>query len=554
MADIEGYLDIIRTASSGESVRDAIIQCMNDINQDSALELTKLVITGKLSQVNHSWKPGTGKAYSMVSLQVSPDDGSDVPTTNTLTYEEFNVNNDTTAGRHAAPEGTVYNAVNVNIDFSQYEEGIADNITISVDDLESDHTYSATREGYNAMKKITLTGAAIDKAIEEKGGYIGPDGATYFPCTFYKDTGKQEVFQYVPDVRQGDDAASYLKKSPEAPEGQVFNGWTPDTRNVKSKMEYTPKWASQSGVQPGEIADTWDEIFQSGSSTYGIGSWKNVDFHRGAIGPYTFVSAVTSQYGGGEHPTYDFPKVTVNAKTVPFMQVAQGENGSVSTWVSMEPFYWIGTNSEGQPYQSGFPYGYNNFDAGNDYWETSYLNQFLNNFVYRLMDKDVSSHIVNVKKATKGAKNLNVTRDSIVADDNSMSTRTANAKIWIPSYGEIHGFFTEQTRDTFDNGAYNYKDPNLWIEEPGNLDYYTRCPEFAAIIDQKAAATPNGSLAMILRTQIAIQPPRSYWQMTSTNAIITSTDPNVRYYGGGPSDIRVFQGNNGLYIGFCLNA
>ncbi|MBO7450916.1 MAG: hypothetical protein J6U54_11175 [Clostridiales bacterium] len=550
MADIEGYLDIIRTASSGESVRDAIIQCMNDINQDSALELTKLVITGKLSQVNHSWKPGTGKAYSMVSLQVSPDDGSDVPTTNTLTYEEFNVNNDTTAGRHAAPEGTVYNAVNVNIDFSQYEEGIADNITISVDDLEADHTYSAVSQGYNAMKKITLTGAAIDKAIEEKGGSIGPDGATYYPCTFYSDTGKQSVMQTV-SVREGDDAAAYITKDPTPPTGKVLNGWSPDTRNVKSKKEFIPKWADQSGTQVGEIADSWDVIFESGSATYGVGSWKNVDFVGGTVGPRTFSSAVNIPGApASEQPKYEFPKLTLISKSVPFMQVAQGERGTVSTWVSMEPFYILARDVNNNSYYNPVPYGYQNGNYGFDYWETSYFKRVLNEIIFTRLDSRVSAHVVDVTKATKGAKSNTVTSATINADDNSLSTRTANAKLWIPSYGEIHGFYTTENRNF--NGT--YKDPNLWIDEPGSIDYYSRCPEFAAIIDQHAFALPETGF-MALRTQTAVLPRNSSWRIALTTAIIRHEVENEHYYGGGPDDIQLFQaGSSVVYIGFCLNA
>lgn len=552
MADIDGYLEIIRSSPSGESVRDAIIQCMNDINQDAAVELSKLVITGKLSKVNHPWKPGTGKAYSMVSLQITPDDGDEPTSTNSLTYSEFNVNNDTTPGAHPAPEGTVYNVVNVNVDFKQFEDNIADNVNIDVDDLEADHTYDiVVKTGYNATKKVTILGDAIDKKIKEKGGTIGPDGATYYPCTFYEDAGKQQVMQTV-SVREGDDASMYITASPTPPAGKFLNGWSPATTNVRQKTEFIPKWADQSGVQPGEIADTWDEIFTEGSAKYGIGSWKNVDFLAGTIESRTFISSVDLPQGQ-PHAQFVLPKLTTTTRTIPMMQVAQGERGTISTWVSMEPFYLPARDTSGREYFGVVPYGYNDRNVGNDYWETSYVNQFLNTVAIQLMDKKVSSKIVNVTKATRGAKNLNVTSATIRDESNSLSTRTANAKLWLPSYGEIHSFFTTDTREF--NGE--YKDPNLWIDEPGSIDYYSRCPEFAENLDQYISRTGVGdrTTAMRLRTQTAIFAQNTGWMIASDAAILAHQDLNTRYYGAGNLDFGFFQSsNNSIFIGFCLSA
>ena len=44
MAEISGHLKIIKDASNGEDVRDAIINCMNEINKDSAFKVTNKTI------------------------------------------------------------------------------------------------------------------------------------------------------------------------------------------------------------------------------------------------------------------------------------------------------------------------------------------------------------------------------------------------------------------------------------------------------------------------------------------------------------------------------
>jgi hypothetical protein len=233
------------------------------------------------------------------------------------------------------------------------------------------------------------------------------------------------------------------------------------------------------------------------------------------------------------------------------MQVAQGERGTVSTWVSMEPFYLLARDTNGREYYGTVPYGYNDRSVGNDYWETSYANQFLNTVALQLMDKKVSSKIVNVTKATRGAKNLNVTSATINADSNSLSTRTANAKLWIPSYGEIHSFFTTDTRE-FEG---TYKDPNLWIDEPGSIDYYSRCPEFAEVVDQYVTNGVERNAAIRLRTQTALFARNTGWIIASDTAILFHQDLNTRYYGGANTDFGFFQsGSNGIFIGFCLSA
>lgn len=556
MADIDGYLEIIRSSPSGESVRDAIIQCMNDINQDAAVELSKLVITGKLSKVNHPWKPGTGKAYSMVSLQITPDDGDEPTSTNSLTYSEFNVNNDTTPGAHPAPEGTVYNVVNVNVDFKQFEDNIADNVTIDVDDLEADHTYDiVVKTGYNATKKVTILGDAIDKKIKEKGGTIGPDGATYYPCKFYEDTGKQHLIQTA-SVREGDDAASYFTgASPTSPHaGEVFNGWTPPTTNVRQASEFAPKFGAKSGGSPGEIGDTWEQIFEEGSAKYGIGSWKYLDIKKGKIGPRTFTSAVEMP-GSGVNPTFNLGEYLNDDISIPMMQVAQGEQGSVSTWLSMEPLHIVTRNSQGGIVSPGLDVGYDSANVGCDTWDSSYLKSFLNTVLLNRIDSYISTHIVDVTKYSRNAKNHSVTTASIMADSNSLSTYSTNSRIWIPSYSEMMGYFLPQGVRGIDMGL-GQKDPNMWNKENANcIDYYTECPDYAAIIDAYLAQA--GNPRVLLRTQTAL-----YGKTVNWNIYFTTLGENKEVEGqtvhtytySNWADVRVFNSFSSVFIGFCLNA
>ena len=71
MANISSYLNTIRTAASGESVRTAIVNCLNAINRDNPV-----TVQGKTITANGTYTAEGGIAFNPVTVQV-PTGGPD---------------------------------------------------------------------------------------------------------------------------------------------------------------------------------------------------------------------------------------------------------------------------------------------------------------------------------------------------------------------------------------------------------------------------------------------------------------------------------------------
>ena len=74
MAETKNYADIIRSANSGETVRDAIIRCMQEINADAAVKAKNLLIT---TTENKTYRAGTGYAFKNVTVNIDQEGESD---------------------------------------------------------------------------------------------------------------------------------------------------------------------------------------------------------------------------------------------------------------------------------------------------------------------------------------------------------------------------------------------------------------------------------------------------------------------------------------------
>ena len=102
MADISGYLNNIRSAESGETVRDSIIQCLNKINNDNPNKTKPLNVTA-----NGTYTSETGFSYNPVTVNVPAGGASN------YTFEELEV---TENGEYEPEEdNTMYKKVTVNV-------------------------------------------------------------------------------------------------------------------------------------------------------------------------------------------------------------------------------------------------------------------------------------------------------------------------------------------------------------------------------------------------------------------------------------------------------
>ena len=401
MAEIDGYLDLIRNATDGETVRDAIINCMNFINQDGYVKRVPKEIVHEMGEDetwDHTVKAASGEAFSQVHLLITRGSGS-VETKEKAV--NFLVTNETANDTYYPKDydGDYFDEVKVDIDWdSMMDDDIQDNIVISRDDLYNDErypeggTFSAEDLGYSAMRSITF--------VDIKGtggGVIGPGGVRYFKVTFYH-ADKVTVLDTV-TVQEDCDASAVLgdakikEMTSKIPKGQSFQGWEPDVKHVKHDMKKVTPIINKDIINAGdEIGDTWEEIAACRGSKYSIGQWKLLDM-RFPDG----VDAERTIYPYKDDPTTGVV-IKPHAANLKMVLVAKGYGGTTSTWVAAnhEPVFVTpsGNNYENYIYHSEGSL-YNTSDSDSDHfrnenghidWMDSMVRHLLNFEPYVFID------------------------------------------------------------------------------------------------------------------------------------------------------------------------
>lgn len=171
----------------------------------------------------------------------------------------------------------------------------------------------------------------------------------------------------------------------------VFSGWSPPPLNVMSNMKVYAGYRPGTAVEENEISDSWDVIIANSGAPYPIGNYKRLVI------------------GSGQ-----------NAATYFMQKVAEGEDDTTSTWVSMNCM-------------DGRPYNYQN-DFFVNWWtskERAYLNgDFLNELaVAEGGASELCDYIVPVLKDTIGRS---------IDSAGIMELETLD-RIWIPSATEMFG-------------------------------------------------------------------------------------------------------------------
>ena len=297
MADISGYLNNIKSAESGETVRDSIIQCLNKINKDNPNQTKPLNVTA-----NGTYTSETGFSYNPVTVNV-PGGGS-----SNYTFEELEV---TENGEYEPDEDNkMFNKVTVNV--PQLAKDLApDGYTIT-----QNGEYDPLLDGYDGYGKIIVN-------VDEKTG-DGPFKVDFYDKPVTDPTAAVHESQLI--AKGGSAATTYR---PTAPVGLSFVGWDPAPVNVTRDLKCYPKFASQS-VVIGEIPDDWDLICANGGVGYPLGSFKSLAY--GATIPGTEIHELIPIWSGGD--------LSVSSSGMA-IKVAEGESGTNSSWI----WFWFDVGS-----------------------------------------------------------------------------------------------------------------------------------------------------------------------------------------------------------------
>ena len=486
MAEINSYLDIIRNATAGEAVRDAIIQCMNTINADGLLTLRPLTIT---SDQHTTYHPGSGKAYNSVTVDIQQ---TGEPTN--INFAEFNVTNNTENGEHTPEtegydENTYFNKVNVDIDPLGSDPHIADYLiadSVGTDELGT--FYDAAFSGYTAMKRVYFSN---DYNLPDNPG-PGDPTRQQFNVTFINEMGSQiGTFQ----ISRGGSYYSITDERIASPTSDnpdhatwSFSGWEPNPVNVMSNMSVYATYASPSGYTPGEVEYTWEEICNNTNrcdTNAPIGSYKYLTIRDDA--PVAKPSAtLVTKYNGNEVSRLAIDNSNITSiGMLKMIKVAAGVESCRSIWLSAYPLSVAGIifPGGGIPGGDGTPTKH----RGTDY-KYNAITTYLNTYVMDLMPNCLKQHIVNMNKKQYGSIVSPLVDDSSAFDIPRSQIVSDTQKIWLPSLKEISHLFgsvskvpnerikhgewygsSDPTWQEFENTGQVY---SVWHPEPVNYGDY----------------------------------------------------------------------------------
>lgn len=468
MADISGYLNNIRSAESGETVRDSIIQCLNKINNDNPNKTKPLNVTA-----NGTYTSETGYSYNPVTVNV-PAGGS-----SNYTFEELEV---TENGEYEPEEdNTMYKKVTVNV--PQLANDLApDGYTIT-----QNGEYDPLLDGYDGYGKIIVN-------VNEATG----DGP--FTVNFYDAEGRMIETDTV--NKYGRASCTLLDGT--VINGQYFKGWNPSPDSVTRDLKCYPIYADPT-IDPNEIQDSWEVICQDGGAHYPLGSYKSLIVNvpaRSSGESYWWETTNDGKWGTVSAPLTGAKQIAMH-----MVKVGEGEDGSRSSWLSTGliqlNFNW---NNNGSSNWSAFsnmggfaasvvkPSGSSSAEVGpvSFDWGTSLQREYLNNYLIENIPEILGRSIKPVSK-----QYTSYARAPIFARPDGIGTnygdvkiyKTSVDRIWIPSMHELHTLFA----------ATNLYDDFKDNEELTGIDYSAiYVPNYADMITRTACVYTN-SISPITR-------------------------------------------------------
>jgi len=541
MAEISGHLKIIKDASNGEDVRDAIINCMNEINKDSAFKVTNKTISEKLSNINKTYSAPAGQVWKQVTLDIQDDTSGETINKGNQTSYDFEVNNYTAPGTYDAKtehgENAVWGNIIVNVDHSGEWDGIVDNVVISTSDLDETGTYSASTQGLTAVKSITFSD--VDP-VTAGGGYRDSNDRVVYPMTFdagkdaeFPDTHKQTKKK---DMYAGDsiDITPHPVKT-----GFTFSGWVSDfggNGTVNRSETVKANWTSGNVVE-GETPYNWTEIIMNKGRQVAIGEYKSLEIdvnipYSADVGLFNDLPQVCPKDHNYEG-TYHYYALFL------FVKVATGEGGTESTFVTMLPAFMD---------QAPIPSHIVEYDErkGDGYMPSDYGQsvkmQWLNSV---FLDYCMSTFKTMISPVQKFYRFTNPVGINV--------NKTANYKIWLPSVREfwITGYDDQLGYPETDPTTLEDSVKELYTKAQG-LEYFNNFMQFSNGEQRKAyfekAYSTYPAVATATFRDMCYGSNQSDVVSMMTAATIQGHDTTVI----GSRAVSESKGINPYIIGFCL--
>ena len=441
MANISGLLNNIKSAESGETVRDAIIQALEKINNDNPTQTKPLNVTA-----NGTYTSETGFAYNPVTVNV-PAGG-----TSGYSFEELKV---TENGEYEPDdENTMYNKVTVEV--PQFANELApDGFRI-----EQNGEYDPLLDGYDGYGKIIV---AVNEAT----------GAGPFTVEYYNSAGALVHTEQVP--KNGNGTWHGLDGTTDA-SGQYFKSWNPNPVNVTRDLKCYAQYGEYI-IDPGEIQDSWEQICAVKGAGYAIGQYKtlyfllpayqaSVEASRLTLPSMTFKGKEMWPVGPGNVETdFVMADTTVVAQMV---KVAEGEGGTTSTWICKNSISPVNYPSDRNRMHAGahagtwWDYtirGSSEHQCDSTDWANSTLRLMLNNYWINYMPECLKATIKPVDKAYRGRIDYSVRTAGLIF-------KSSTDRIWIPSSKELKTFL----EDIAIVPGTNF-DPLSSCYEPTGIDY-----------------------------------------------------------------------------------
>lgn len=450
MADISNQIKQLETAARGEQVRDAIIDAIEAINDQGGNANT---LDGHPAE-DFVTATALANAINDMATPIDAINGESIPGSITAKL------NKTSESKNAIKDAIVSKGIEIDNDLplsgyadkiktitTQGENGditISDNGTFYASDYNYDAfrsvevdvqpnlgeititengTVSASSQGYDGFSSVT---------VNVSGGGGGGGGEDGWTVVFMSGSNMLQMSHGIEDGG----TATYEGETP-TKSGCIFSGWRPSNTNIRMD---TVCYAQFIPIEvPGEIQDSWDRIVSNRGRDYALGEWKTINI--GIIDDDRFISAVTDL----DH------RNRINFGTLKMCKVDEGEDGSGSTWISMNCI----------PQDLMIEKGYN--------WGTTYADNSIYDPIRKVfralvdyMPNSLRDGIVSVKKYSAGW-----IYDQRTSTHEFYHDFETTDKIWLPSAQEIYNLTGGGDGSS---GHPGYENNGIYFDYLSNLD------------------------------------------------------------------------------------